>query len=73
MVSAFYTYFNDFVERKLTYMQQDGYREKMLAAMLAGDFLASTNRNNPTLVDKYRTYIKEFSQKQQQINIDSRW
>jgi len=54
-------------------MQQDGYREKMLAAMLAGDFLASTNRNNPTLVDKYRTYIKEFSQKQQQINIDSRW
>jgi len=73
MVSAFNTYFNDFVERKQTYMQQDGYREKMLAAMLAGDFLASTNRNNPTLVDKYRTYIKEFSQKQQQINIDSRW
>jgi hypothetical protein len=73
MVSAFSRYFDDFVEKKQIYMGQDGYREKIIAAMLTGDFLANANRNNPSLVDKYRAHLKEFAEKQQRINEDSRW
>jgi len=73
MVSAFSRYFDDFVEKKQIYMGQDGYREKIIAAMLTGDFLANANRNNPSLVDKYRAHLKEFAEKQQRINENSRW
>jgi hypothetical protein len=40
---------------------------------MAGEFLANANRNDPNLVDKYRTYSRKFAEEQQQINETSRW
>ncbi len=73
IAGIFSQYFDDFVGKKQTYVRQRGYREKLTAAMLAGDYLANASRNNPSLADKYRTYLKEFSEEQQQITNNTRW
>ncbi len=71
--SVFSRYFDDFVAKKETCTEKDGYRGKIIAAMLAGNYLASTSRDNASLVKKYRAYVKEFTEQQQQINGYSRW
>ena len=66
-------YFDDFVGKKQTYIKQNGYRNKVLAASLAGDYLADMNRDKPDLAKKYKTYVKEFNEEQRHINRTSRW
>jgi hypothetical protein len=73
IVDVISRYFDDFVGKKQTYIKQDGYRNKILAATLAGDYLSNINRNKPDLANKYKTYVKEFNEEQLHINETSRW
>jgi hypothetical protein len=73
ITDVFNQYFNDFIEKKQTYVKQNGYRERLVSAVLAGNYLANINRNNPKLVDKYKEYLKEFSEEQQRSSETSRW
>jgi hypothetical protein len=66
-------YFDDFISNKQAYMKQDGYRDRAIAAMLAGNYLAGVNGNNPDMAAKYKAYMQEFSKEQQKLNRDSRW
>lgn len=66
-------YFNDFAAKEQEYKKQDGYRERMISAMMAADYLKNIGRGNPELVKKYAAKIKEFSDKQKSINKKSRW
>jgi hypothetical protein len=65
--------FNDFVEKEQEYKKQNGYREKIISAMIAADYLKSVRHDNPELVAKYKAKIKEYSDKQREINDKSRW
>jgi hypothetical protein len=71
--NIFRQYFDDFVEKEQTYRKQNNYREKVLAAALAGDYLANINYSDPNLVDKYRTSSRKLMEDQQWINKNSRW
>jgi len=73
VTDVFSQYIDDFVGKKQTYIRQHGYREKIIAAMLAGDYLANINSGNPELAGKYRAYLKEFAEEQQWINKTTRW
>jgi hypothetical protein len=73
VTDVFSQYIDDFVGKKQTYIRQHGYREKSIAAMLAGDYLANINSGNPELAGKYRAYLKEFTEEQQWINKTTRW
>jgi hypothetical protein len=73
VTDVFSQYIDDFVGKKQTYIRQHGYREKSIAAMLAGDYLANINSGNPELAGKYRAYLKEFAEEQQWINKTTRW
>jgi hypothetical protein len=65
--------FNDFIEKEQEYEKQNGYRERIISAMLAADYLRNVNRSNTELTEKYNTKIKEYSDKQRKINEKSRW
>ena len=73
IVDVLSRYFDDFIEKKQTYIKQDGCRNKILAASLAGDYLANMNRDKPDLANKYRTYLKEFNEERYHIDKTSRW
>jgi hypothetical protein len=66
-------YLDDFVGKRQIYSKQDGYRNKILVAVMAGDYLANMNHDKPDLVNKYKTYIREFNEEQRHINETSRW
>ena len=73
VIEAFRKYFDDFVARRQILIKQNGYRQKLAAAMLIGDYFAKVNRNNPALVNKYKQYLDEFERDQSLINTYSRW
>jgi len=73
VAGIFSRYFDDFVKKKQTYVKHDGYRERIIAAMLAGDYLANINSGNPELAGKYKARVKEFAIEQQLINQNTRW
>jgi hypothetical protein len=73
VVDVFSQYFDDFVNKKNTYMKQDGYRGKLLVAVIIGDYLTRINSNKPEIADKYRKYVKDFSAEQPYINKNARW
>jgi hypothetical protein len=66
-------YFDDFVAKEQEYKKQNGYRERMVSAMIAADYLKNINRSNAELYGKYIVKIKEYSGKQREINDKSRW
>lgn len=66
-------YFDDFIANKQTYAKRHGYHERLISAMLAGEYLAGINRNNTDLVNRYRTYMKEFTKEQQWMGKTFRW
>ncbi|MHB0947101.1 MAG: hypothetical protein ACYC3B_08005 [Sedimentisphaerales bacterium] len=65
--------FNDFAEKEQEYKKQNGYRERIISAMMAADYLKNINRNEPELVKKYVAKIKEYSDRQREINEKARW
>jgi hypothetical protein len=66
-------YFDDFVENKQQYKKQHGYHERIISAMMAGNYLSSINRAKPELAKEYNAKIKEFTDEQQEIGKNSRW
>jgi hypothetical protein len=73
ITETFSQYFDDFINKKQTYIKQDGYREKLSSAMLIADYLVKTNSGKPQLAEKYNEYLKEFENDQSLINAYSRW
>ena len=73
IAGIFIKYVDDFVEKKKTYVKQNGYRNRILVAALAGDYLANMNQDKPDIASKYKTYVKEFNEEQRYINKTSRW
>ncbi|MFA6186748.1 MAG: hypothetical protein WC770_05995 [Phycisphaerae bacterium] len=65
--------FNDFAEKEQEYEKQNGYRERMVSAMIAAEYLKNINRSNPELFKKYSDKIKEYTDKQKDISDKSRW
>jgi hypothetical protein len=65
--------FNDFVEKEQEYKKQNGYRERIISAMMAADYLKNVHKSNPELVKKYSEKMKEYSDRQREINDKSRW
>jgi hypothetical protein len=66
-------YFDDFVENKRQYKKQHGYHERIISAIMAGNYLASINSAKPELAKEYNAKIKEFTDEQQEIGKNSRW
>jgi hypothetical protein len=73
VTEAFDKYFDDFVAKRQTFIKQDGYREKLSAAMLIGDYLTKVNGGNPAIANKYKQHLDEFESDQSLINSYSRW
>ena len=66
-------YFDDFIAKRETYKKEDGYRDKLISALLIADYFSKVNRQQKSLVDKYKSYIAEFSNDQLYMNKTSRW
>jgi hypothetical protein len=73
VAEAFSKYFDDFIANRQTLIKQNGYRDKLLAAMLIGDYLQRINSGNPAIAQKYKQYLDEFENDQTLINNKSRW
>jgi len=73
VVKAFSKYFDDFVTNRPTLIKKDGYRDKLTATMVIGDYLERVNSNNPAVVQKYKHYLDEFEKDQTLMNSKSRW
>ena len=73
VVEVFSRYFNDFVDKKKTYMRQDGYRSKLVAAIFIGDYFAKISRNKPEIAENYQKHIRAFAAEQSSINKNARW
>lgn len=73
MVEIFNQYLNDFIGKKQTYIKQDGYRSRLLAAIVIGDYMARISSNNKEVADKYRKYYNDFTDEQAYINKTCRW
>ncbi|MFA5293393.1 MAG: hypothetical protein WC496_10210 [Phycisphaerae bacterium] len=67
---VFNRYFEDFIEKKQTYMKQDGFRDRLVTMMMIGDYL---KRINPASTEKYEKYYAEFVNEQIRIGKTSRW
>ncbi|MGA2914754.1 MAG: hypothetical protein ABSE89_01875 [Sedimentisphaerales bacterium] len=65
--------FDDIIEKKEIYKKQDGYREKLVAALMMKSYLENVFHDNPAMVNKFEKYSKEFAEEQQQIGSESRW
>ncbi|PKL49317.1 MAG: hypothetical protein CVV39_03150 [Planctomycetes bacterium HGW-Planctomycetes-1] len=73
IIEVFGQYLDDFVNNKKTYMKQDGYRNRLMAAALISDYFASINRNQPKIAEKYREIVNGFTAEQWRLNKNSRW
>jgi hypothetical protein len=74
MTNVLSQYFDDFIKKKQTYLKQNGYQEKLGAAIFAGQYLADISRSSDAnAADRYAACVKEFNEKRQQFNQDSRW
>ncbi|MDD5010914.1 MAG: hypothetical protein PHQ00_02195 [Phycisphaerae bacterium] len=73
IVETFNRYFDDFIAQKKTYMKQNGYRSRLMAAMVIGDYFTQINRNIPQVADKYKKLVDIFVAEQPRINKKSRW
>jgi len=73
MVAVFNQYLNDFIGKKQTYIKQAGYRSRLLAAIVIGDYMAKVSHSDKTVADKYRKYYNDFTDEQAYINKTCRW
>jgi len=67
------SYFEQFVANKAKYKEEDGYGNKLVAAMLSGDYLSSINNKTPKLADYYRNRVKEYRKEHSNFQKTSRW
>jgi hypothetical protein len=67
----FNAYFSDYVENKNNYMKKDGYRDRMMATMIVGNYLSSLD---PVFKQKYDNEIyPQFGVELEAIGKTSRW
>lgn len=74
LIEVINQFFDDFIKNKQTYAKQDGYRERLIAASLAGQHLANVIRSSDAnAADRYTAYLKEFYEEQRRLVETSRW
>ena len=66
-------YFEDFETNKDKYAAKDGYRNRLIAAMLAGNYLDSVNSKDSEAADRYKNKVKKYSEEQKNLQKTSRW
>ncbi|MDD5135061.1 MAG: hypothetical protein PHP01_06605, partial [Phycisphaerae bacterium] len=66
-------YFDDFAENEQQYKEQNGYHQRIISAIMAGNYLANINGAKPELAKEYKAKTDEFISEQRQIGTRSRW
>ena len=66
-------YFEDFDANKNDYVKKDGYRNKLIAAMLAGNYLGNISHKKPELAESYTNKVSQYSKEQAAMQSKSRW
>ncbi|NIA17448.1 MAG: hypothetical protein GWO86_03780, partial [Planctomycetes bacterium] len=66
-------YFEDFDANKDKYAGRDGYRSRLIAAMLAGNYMGNVNRGDSEAADRYKNKVREYSEEQRKLQKTSRW
>jgi len=68
-------YFNDFTEKKDTYVKEDGYFHRIVAALNAGDYLRALakKQNNTRDIQFYNDRVKEYKSEQNRLLKRKRW
>ena len=66
-------YFNDFKNNKSVYRKQDGYNQKIVAAIVISNFMANLNRQDKEKEQYYRDVMKEYGLEQRQVSQNARW
>jgi hypothetical protein len=70
-LKIFRDYFNDYLEHKDDYMKKDGYRDRMMATIIIGNYLSSLD---PVFKQKYDNEIyPQFGVELETIGKTSRW
>ena len=67
---VFGQYFADYLENKKTYKKRDGFRDRLMAVMIIGNYLSNMN---PKFKEEYQEYSKDFNQELLRISDTSRW
>jgi hypothetical protein len=71
LITLFKNYFDDYLKNKETYQKKDGYRDRLMAVMIIGNYLSSID---PVFKNKYDNEIyPEFGKELSQMGEDSRW
>ncbi|MEN6386656.1 MAG: hypothetical protein ABFD79_15865 [Phycisphaerales bacterium] len=71
LINLFTKYFNDYLDNKKTYQKEDGYRDRLMAAMIVGNFLSNVDS---AFAQKYKNQIyPEFGRELENIAGSSRW
>jgi hypothetical protein len=68
-------YFDEFAKDKGLYAKQDGYLNRIWAALLAGKYLqeSAAKQGNTELVQFYDTKTKEYNNEQEPLHKEKRW
>ncbi len=68
-------YFNDFTKKKDTYVKEDGYFHRIVAALNAGDYLRAVakKQNNTRDIQFYNDRVKEYKSEQNRLLKRKRW
>ena len=68
-------YFNDFIENKDTYVKENGYFHRIVAALNAGNHLRALakKQNNTKRMNFYNTKMKECKSEQKRLLKRKRW
>ena len=68
-------YFDEFAKNKGLYAKQDGYLDRIWAALLAGKYLreSAAKQGNTELVQFYDTKMKEYNNEQEPLHKKKRW
>lgn len=68
---VFHDYFDDYLKNKDDYMKKDGYRDRLMATIIIGNYLANID---PAFKQKYDTEIyPQFGAELETISKTSRW
>ncbi|OQA02544.1 MAG: hypothetical protein BWY69_01026 [Planctomycetes bacterium ADurb.Bin401] len=66
----FMNYFNDYQQNKEKYKKKDGFRDRLLLAMITGNYVANVN---PQFKEEYSKFKAEFDREMNRISKTSRW
>jgi hypothetical protein len=70
ILDDFTDYLNNFIEQKKTYQNEDGYQQRLRAAIVAADYLAVEDPDNRS---RYNTLIQQFTLESESIDERQLW